>query len=316
MDTVGTPSVSVIIPTYNRAHLVGRAIRSVLDQTRQDFELIVVDDGSTDKTGRVVRSFTDDRIRYLRHERNRGGAAARNTGIKAARGTYIAFLDSDDEWLPEKLEKQVEEFQRADESVGVVYCAFWWCEEGAKLLSPSPPSLEKEDFQKLIHKRRAYVWTVTAMVRRNVLQAVGGFDERLPRCQETELWMRVSYHYNFAYINEPLVNVYDPGERSLDYVRAHVEARKLILSKHESYINKFRDIKSNYLYEIGNKLCQLGEVSEGRKYLLRALLAYPFFAKCGVAFMLSLFGGRFYNYSIQMRRKYLMKHPKEVLTRL
>ncbi len=97
------PMVSVIIPTYNRAHVLGRAIRSVLDQTYQDFELIVVDDGSSDHTGEVVATFADPRIHYLRHEKNRGAAAARNTAIKTAQGEYIASLDSHDEWLPEKL---------------------------------------------------------------------------------------------------------------------------------------------------------------------------------------------------------------------
>ena len=113
-----TPKVSVIIPTYNRAHLVGRAIRSVLNQTYQDFEIIVVDDGSTDNTEEVVKSFNDPRIRYIRHEKNRGGSAACNTGIRAARGEYIAFQDSDDEWLPEKLEKQMQVFENTPTGVG------------------------------------------------------------------------------------------------------------------------------------------------------------------------------------------------------
>jgi len=99
-------TVSVIIPTYNRAHLVGRAIRSVLNQTYQDFEIIVVDDCSTDNTEEIVKGFNDHRIRYMRHDRNRGGSAARNTGIKASQGKYIAFLDSDDEWLLKKAESR------------------------------------------------------------------------------------------------------------------------------------------------------------------------------------------------------------------
>jgi len=95
------PKVSVIIPTYNRAHLIGRAIQSVLNQTYQDFELIVVDDGSTDNTNEVIKEFSqkDKRILYIKHDKNKGGSAARNTGIKAARGEYIAFQDSDDEMV-------------------------------------------------------------------------------------------------------------------------------------------------------------------------------------------------------------------------
>ena len=117
------PKVSVVIPTHDRAHLVGRAIRSVLAQTFQDFEIIVVDDCSVDNTKEVVQSLADSRIRYLRHEINRGGSAARNTGIGAARGEWIAFLDSDDEWLPKKLEKQLEMGYTTDLSnVGAVIC--------------------------------------------------------------------------------------------------------------------------------------------------------------------------------------------------
>ena len=97
------PTVSVIIPTYNRAHLVGRAIKSVLNQTYRDFEIIVVDDGSTDNTKDIIKEFQkkDKRIKYIPYEKNKGGSAARNTGIKAAKGEYIAFLDSDDEWAYE-----------------------------------------------------------------------------------------------------------------------------------------------------------------------------------------------------------------------
>ena len=142
--TEKTPKVSVIIPTYNRAHLVGRAIRSVLNQTYQDFEIIVVDDGSTDNTEEVVKSFNDPRIRYIRHEENKGAAAARNTGIKAAKGKFIAFQDSDDEWLPKKLEKQMEAFDNASPKVGVVYTGFWSIEGNVKRYSLNKEIVHKE----------------------------------------------------------------------------------------------------------------------------------------------------------------------------
>ena len=114
------PQVSVIIPTYNRAHLLSRAIKSVLNQTFQDFEIIIVDDASTDDTDKLVVSFHDSRVRYIQHEKNHGGGAVRNSAIKQAQGDYIAFLDSDDEWLPEKLEKQMKLFNGTSKKVGLV----------------------------------------------------------------------------------------------------------------------------------------------------------------------------------------------------
>ena len=127
------PTVSVIIPTYNRAHLVDRAIQSVLNQTYKDFELIIVDDGSTDNTEDIIKEFQkkDERIKYIRHEENRGGSAARNTGIKAAKGEYIAFLDSDDEWLPIKLGRQISEFTNKSK-IALVYTGRIIIEEGER----------------------------------------------------------------------------------------------------------------------------------------------------------------------------------------
>lgn len=115
------PTVSVILPTYNRAHLLERAIQSVLDQTYPDFEIIVVDDASIDNTVNIIKGIINERIRYIRHEKNKGAAAARNTGIKLAKGKYIAFQDSDDEWLRDKLEKQIKIFETVSPEVGVVY---------------------------------------------------------------------------------------------------------------------------------------------------------------------------------------------------
>lgn len=138
------PTVSVILPTYNRAHLVGRAIQSVLDQMYQDFEIIVVDDGSGDNTEEIINGFTDTRIRYVKHQKNKGGSAARNTGIKLAKGKYIAFQDSDDEWLPDKLEKQMKAFKKASDEVGVVYTGFHRIKDGITYYVPSDDITKKK----------------------------------------------------------------------------------------------------------------------------------------------------------------------------
>ena len=105
MKSKSNPLVSIIVPTYNRAGVLSRAIRSIFSQTYSNIEIIIVDDASCDDTGNVVESFMDDHIHYIRHDKNQGGSASRNTGIRSAKGSFIAFLDDDDEWLPEKLEK-------------------------------------------------------------------------------------------------------------------------------------------------------------------------------------------------------------------
>src|SRR5262249_1271847 len=115
------PAVGVVIPVHNRPAAVRRAIDSVLAQTRQDFELIVVDDGSDSAVAEAVHAIDDARVVFIRHAVNRGASAARNTGVRASRAPLIAFLDSDDVWLPTKLERQLEVFTRASERLGLVY---------------------------------------------------------------------------------------------------------------------------------------------------------------------------------------------------
>jgi len=184
-------TVTVIIPTFNRAAVVGRAIRSVLAQTWQDWELIIVDDCSTDGTGRAVRGFSDARIKYIRRDRRRGAGAARNTGICSAQGEYVAFLDDDDEWLPEKLQKELEVFRDSDAEVGFVYSGKILFDERGKVLD-----LRVETKSGWVHEAlldRHFIGTCSrVMVKKQVLDRVGGFDETLPSCQDLDLWLRLA----------------------------------------------------------------------------------------------------------------------------
>ena len=132
-----TPKVSVIIPTYNRAGLLPRAVNSVLSQTYDDYEIIIVDDCSTDNTRDVIAAFTDPRVLSIRHQTNRRQSASINTGISNARGEYIAFLDDDDEWLPAKLEKQVAILDSSSSNVGLVYCWMDMIEDSTGNISPA-----------------------------------------------------------------------------------------------------------------------------------------------------------------------------------
>lgn len=296
------PTVSVIIPTYNRAHLVDRAIQSVLNQTYQDFELIVVDDGSTDSTEEVVRSIKDPRIRYTRHNQNRGGSAARNSGIKMARGKYIAFQDSDDEWLPEKLDKQMRVFENAPAEVGVVYTGFWRIEGEKKTYIPSDKITRKEGNIHGQLLKGNFVTTQATVVKRECFKKAGMFDEHLPRLQDWELFIRISKYYDFKCIDEPLVTSYfTPASISANQ-NALIEAQKLILEKHFQDPDKDKRLLSNMQYSVGNLLCQTGALNHGREYLFMAVKSNPLNIKYLAAAFASLFGAGAYAKVVQLKR--------------
>jgi glycosyltransferase involved in cell wall biosynthesis len=227
-----SPRITVVIPVFNRAQAVQRAISSVLAQTYQNFELIVVDDGSTDSIAESVSAFLDRRITLIRHERNRGGGAARNTGIWAGSGPFVAFLDSDDEWLPTKLERQLEVFERSGERLGFVYT-------GAERIFPDGSSSRyiperRGDLSSALLTDNVVGETSLGMVRRTALDAIGGFDESLPSSQDLDLWLRLCERFEADVVPEALVKVtirYDTGRISAN-AHATVSGRELYGQKH------------------------------------------------------------------------------------
>ncbi|MBL8014517.1 MAG: glycosyltransferase family 2 protein, partial [Candidatus Omnitrophica bacterium] len=171
-----SPKVSVIISTYNRAQYLGRAIQSVLSQSFEDFELIVVDDASKDTTKDVVAQFNDSRIRYIRHEENRGGPAARNTGIKNTSGVFLAFLDDDDQWCQEKLQKQVRKMESLSTRVGLVYAGSEIYNEQKKRIDcVNVPAYSGNVYKRLLLS--TILGSVSSvLVRRECFTKVGMFD--------------------------------------------------------------------------------------------------------------------------------------------
>jgi glycosyltransferase involved in cell wall biosynthesis len=289
------PSVSIIVPTFNRAHLLGRAIQSLLNQTYQNFEVIVVDDCSSDNTEKLVKSFRDERIRYLRLDKHEGSWVARNTGIKLARASYIAFQDSDDEWLPRKLERQMKEFEVASPNLGVVYSSYWLINKGEKTYYPPLIGVITTDGN--IHRsllRINFVGTPTAVVKKECLDKVGGF-EKLPRLQEWDLWLRVSAQYEFKHIDEPLVNAYTQSDSISCDRAALVVARKYVLAKYFNEISKERDVLKRHYFEIGTILCFERNVKEGRRYFFKAIRANPFDSKLFLTTLTSFLGFNFYS---------------------
>ncbi len=289
------PEVSVIIPTYNRAHLIKRAIQSVLNQTYQNFEIIVVDDGSVDNTEEVVKNFNNQKIRYIRYNENKGVAAARNTGIKATRGDYIAFQDSDDEWFPNKLERQMEVFKNVSPEVGVVYTGTWRIRNNERIYLPLFTGKQREGNICKELKENFVMPAPAAIVKKECFNRVGMFEERLPRLVDWELWLRISKYYEFKYISEPLVTqYYTPNSISTD-LNAYIEAHKLILEKHFEEFKKNKKLLAKHLLAIGTRLCLVGKTPQGRRYFLESFKTFPLNTKSLLAILISLFGSAFYN---------------------
>ena len=199
--------ISVIIPTYNRAKLLLRSMQSVLEQTFTDLELIVVDDASTDDTEQVVTSVRDDRVRYIRMEKNGGAGAARNAGIAAARGEWIAFQDSDDVWFPDKLARQFAQLKET--GADVVFCAFERCTaEGEKLYVFPHAYVQpgKVTYEQLLFENLASTQTILG---RKVCFEQVRFKPDFPRLQDWEMMLRMVQQYDVRYFDDVLARMYE-----------------------------------------------------------------------------------------------------------
>ncbi|MBI4970833.1 MAG: glycosyltransferase family 2 protein [Candidatus Omnitrophica bacterium] len=184
--------VSVIIPTYNRKELVRRAIQSVLNQTFKKYALIVVDDGSTDQTDKILKEFKGAKIHFYRQDR-KGVSAARNRGIRESRGELIAFLDSDDVWHPKKLEVQVD-FFRKNPTAMIAQTEEEWIRDGR----PANPMKKHKKYSGDIFRASLPLCIVSpsaVMMRRELFDKVGYFDDRLSACEDYDMWLRVAARY-------------------------------------------------------------------------------------------------------------------------
>lgn len=283
--------VSVIIPTYNREKFLKRAIESVLKQTFQDFELIIVDDGSTDETKKTVESFQSDKIKYIYQENSGGGAKPKNSGIKVAQGEYIAILDSDDEWLSAKLEKQVK-FLEEHPGVSVVGCNF--------LING------KKEYKipryKNIFKRMLVTDDMgpgsIMMYWWEVFNKAGLFDENLRSGQDKEMRIRLAKKYEFGFIDECLVNYYI-GHNNISSLGLSINKREkdwdYIFNKYRKYYEEDKKLYSDKLRYDGTRYMLLGLADKARRLFLLSIQKNPLNVKAVFYLILSLFGISFYN---------------------
>lgn len=221
--------VSVIIPTYNRGYIIKKSIRSILNQSYKNFELIIVDDCSKDNTQEVVKSINDERIKYIKLQKNSGANKARNIGIQSAKYELIAFHDSDDEWHENKLEKQIKYLKDYNlDLVASKYNQYVDCEFNQII---PQKNIEDNFLEKLLQGN--YIGTPTLLVKKKCLQDES-FDERLPRFQDWELSIRLLKKYKFGFINESLVNAYIQKNSISKNSNIALEAFELIYKKHEA----------------------------------------------------------------------------------
>jgi len=271
------PSVSVIIPTYNRsAYLVG-AIESVLSQSYCDLEIIVVDDGSTDNTQDVISGY-GDRVRYLFQE-NKGPSSARNLGISAAEGDLIAFLDSDDLWRRDKLEKQVELFEQ-NSNIGLVASGHDLVNERGELISNY--SLKSTELKQLHKKQmlRNLFSTPSVIVRKSCFQSVGVFNEKLYFAEDWDMWLRIINAYDSAFINAPLVTIRKHSESiTREYSEKNLRDWESVIASNSTGKCLLFDVVTlrRYSWFYWNKAnIYRNKGNAALNYLIRSILAWPF----------------------------------------
>ena len=268
--------VSVIIPTYNRSQTIKRAIDSVLAQTYGNMEILVVDDSSVDDTSMIVSQIKDDRIVYLKHGINKGAGSARNTGLRAAKGAYIAFQDSDDEWVSTKIEKQMAVFENGPSELGVVYTDMLQMNRGGIAEYKEAPNIISG---KIINSHTMEyqvfgIGIVTSLIRRECFEKAGLFDERFSRFVDLELFIRLVKEYRFYRIKEPLIKYYYTPVRISSSVDAYITAEKLLLEKYAEDIKNNKKFLSKRYYRIAVAFLIIGRFACAKTYYLKSIKAY------------------------------------------
>ncbi len=265
------PTVSVIIPTYNRAEVLPRAIKSVLAQTYDDLELIVVDDASTDDTAAVVEQFDDNRVQYYCLDENSGANAARNKGVECSSGELISFLDSDDQLLNTHLEVVVKKISQLGDSVGGVYTSYDIIQNGkktgirlAKNKLTSPADVVAD------YKMGGFSCLT---IRKNILKKVGKLDERFPACQDQEFLIRFLQHYEIHPITEVLLSYHKHGQQISTNPKQRLHAQNLLIETHGDIFDKYGESYINYAR--GFQYVYLNDMKTANQYFRQAVRAKP-----------------------------------------
>jgi glycosyltransferase involved in cell wall biosynthesis len=275
-----------------------------LNQTYDDFELIIVDDHSQDRTPDVLEAYEAqyDRVRVIRHETNKGPGAAFNTGKRAANGEFVAFLDDDDEWRPEKLERQVAKMKDIGESYGLVTGGVTRIDnETGDVVKRFVPSLEGNVFYKILDEGSSSVLGPPSVIllRKSAMNEIGEFREDMPRGCGQEYYCRLARHYKVSYVEEMCLNYYVHSDRITPYdtradIENGIEALSMMLAE---FADDLLEVPTAYQREtkrLGHFHCLNGDTSTGRSYLYKALKANGFDLTLFFQYLSSFLGARGY----------------------
>lgn len=284
------PLVSVVIPTYNRSSTIIRCIESVIQQSYKNIEIIVVDDASTDNTESVIQKYiTLNNFNYLKLASNLGGAEARNIGINKSNGDYIAFQDSDDEWMLDKLEKQMLYFNQND--VDIVFSKIKRISNLGESIFPKLNVIESLNMATLLQVN--YIGTPSAVIKKQKLIEVSGFDKTLPRLQDWDLFIRLSKNASFYMIPEVLCNAYLQDNSITNNPQALVKTLTIFANKYKNDINQLTCREQSAVYEkYGSLLVDINEIKPAKAFFKKGLKISLSNIKLLTKYLLISIGGR------------------------
>jgi len=275
------PLVSVIIPTYNRRHIIARSVDSVLAQTFTDYEIIVVDDGSTDNTGEFLKKHYGNRIQYIAQPANRGLATARNRGIEESRGTYIAILDDDDLWFPEKLALQVALLEK-DSEISLGYCGTMKVNGRGEMIEEIRPAQRGHIFEAMLYQNCLLGPASVAIFPRTVLRTSGLFDTGFSACADWDLWVRMARCGKVDFVDRPLVQYVIHDNNMHGDINGMAKDTFAILDKYLPLVEQGgagadprKRIYSNHLIHFAWQYYERNDVPQSRVLLFQALERDP-----------------------------------------
>ncbi|XOB40746.1 MAG: glycosyltransferase family 2 protein [Candidatus Nealsonbacteria bacterium] len=300
--------ISVIIPSYNSGKFLNGAIESVVKQTYKNLE-IIINDGSTDNTEEVLKGFNNKRIKYIRLKENSGGSAVpRNAGLKATKGKYIAFLDSDDEWLPEKLEKQLDLFKKSvfGKQLGFVACHAIIIKDDKRFIHKIP-NYRGNIIEEILSS--CFVFSASSVLLKREVIISERFDKNFKFAPDWDTWIRIAREYDFDFVSEPLFKYYIHKNNFMRSLKglSKVRGLKYILEKYQEVYKKHPRVHSVRLRDLGTAYLLNGDLKTARKSFIRAITT-PLYLRSCINFIVSLFGYSLYKKILNQKRK-MTKSP-------